>query len=147
MRIVENQKIEYPYSAEPREDGTVLVQFIDFEEAFTEGHTLEEAAFNAAEVLSAIIGYRIDKGEILPIPTVTAGEHILYAAPSPAIQSAVLLQHARGQQKKTMADLARALGTSWPCAARLEDPKYRPTLRQLDRAAAVLGKRLVLCLE
>jgi len=140
-------KIEYPYMAEPQEDGTFLVQFVDFEEAFTEGHTLEEAAFNAAEVLSAIIGYRLGNGETLPLPTDTTGEHVLYTAPSPAIQSAVLLQNARGEQKKTMADLARALGTSWPCAARLEDPKHWPTLRQLDRAAAVLGKRLVLCLE
>lgn len=140
-------KIEYPYTVEAQADGTFLVQFIDFEEAFTEGRTPEEASFNAAEVLSAIIGYRLNKGETLPIPTATNDEHIQYAAPSPAIQSAVLLQYARGQQKKTMADLARALGTSWPCAARLEDPKHWPTLRQLDRAAAVLGKRLVLCLE
>lgn len=140
-------KIEYPYTAELQEDGSILVQFVDFEEAFTEGLSLEEATFNAAEVLSAIIGYRLDKGETLPDPSATDGKNILYAAPSPAIQSAVLLQHARSEQKKTLADLARALGTSWPCAARLEDPKHWPTLRQLDRAAAVLGKRLVLCLE
>jgi len=60
----------------------------------------------------------------------------------------VLLVHlAREAERKSLADLARALGTSWPAAARLEDPRHWPTLRQLDRAAAALGKRLVLTLE
>ena len=95
-------KIEYPYTAEPQEDGSILVQFVDFDEAFTEGLSLEEATFNAAEVLSAIIGYRLDKSETLPDPSAIDGKNILYAAPSPAIQSAVLLQHARSEQKKNL---------------------------------------------
>ena len=32
-------------------------------------------------------------------------------------------------------------------AQRLEDPHHWPSLKQLDRAAKVLGKRLVLSLE
>lgn len=63
------------------------------------------------------------------------------------IQSALLIQGAREEGQKSLADLARALGTSWPSAARLEDPRHWPSLRQLDRAAAALGKRLVLTLE
>ena len=43
--------------------------------------------------------------------------------------------------------LARALETSWPAAKRLEDPTQWPSLKTLDRAAAALGKRLVLSLE
>lgn len=41
----------YPYILDPQE-GSYLVQFVDFEEALTEGASEEEAAFNAAEVLS-----------------------------------------------------------------------------------------------
>ena len=44
------------------------------------------------------------------------------------------------------AAIARALETSWPSAQRLENPRHSPTLRQLEKAAA-LGKRLVLALE
>jgi antitoxin HicB len=138
-------KIEYPYTTEPQEDGSVLVQFIDFEEAFTEARTPEEITFNAAEVLAGIIAYRLDKGQPVPAPSIVSDAP--HAAPNPAIQSALLLHFAREEQNKSLADMARALGTSWPAAARLEDPKHWPTLRQLDRAAAVLGKRLVLCLE
>jgi predicted RNA binding protein YcfA (HicA-like mRNA interferase family) len=48
---------------------------------------------------------------------------------------------------RSFADLARALETSWPVAKKLEDPRHWPSLRALDRAAAALGKRLVLALE
>ena len=72
-----------------------FVQFVDFEEAITEGQTLEEAGFNAAEVLSGVL----------------------------------------------------ALETSWAAVQRLEDPHHWPSLKQLDRAARALGKRLVLNME
>lgn len=135
-------KIEYPYTVEQQEDGSSLVQFVDFEEAFTEGYTPEEVVFNAAEVLTGIISHRLAKGQEIPAPSIV--EDATYIAPGAAIQSALLLHLARQEQNKTVADMARALGTSWPAAARLEDPKHWPTLRQLDRAAAVLGKRLVI---
>ena len=47
------------------------------------------------------------------------------------------------EQGKTLADMARALHTSWPAAQRLEQPGSNPTLKQLERAAAALGKRLL----
>ena len=40
--------IAYPYTLEPQEDGGYLVQFIDLENAFTEGETPEEAALSAS---------------------------------------------------------------------------------------------------
>jgi antitoxin HicB len=46
-----------------------------------------------------------------------------------------------------MSQIARALETSWPAAQRMENPKHWPTLRQLEKAAAALGKRLVLSFE
>lgn len=60
-------------------------------------------------------------------------------------QAALLFIMARADTK--LSNLARALETSWPAAKRLEDPHHWPSLRQLERAAAALGKRLVLCFE
>ena len=56
-----------------------------------------------------------------------------------------LIRRARGG--RSLAELARAPQTSWPAARRLENPRHSPTLRQLEKAAAALGKRLVLALE
>lgn len=139
-------KLEYPALFEQEADGSAWnVRFTDFAEAFTYGVTLEEAAYNAREVLDLTLESRLADGETIPYPGTVETEY--FFAPSPSIQSAILIHLAREEQHKTLADVARALGTSWPSAARLEDPRHWPTLRQLDRAAAVLGKRLVLCLE
>jgi antitoxin HicB len=131
--------IAYPYTAELQEDGKYLVQFIDLEEAFTEGDTLEEAAFNAAEVLTAILDCRLAHDQ--PIPEPSAGERVTY--PQARIQAALLLRRARQEQGRTLSELARALETSWPSAQKLESPHNNPTLKQLERAAAALGKRLI----
>jgi antitoxin HicB len=136
-------KLSYPYTVEPQEGGGFVVQFLDFEEAFTEGATMEEAAFNAAEVLSGILAWRLEKGEDIPEPSPCGANPV--AAPNAAVQSALLIRHERGN--RSFSELARALGTSWAAAQRLEDPSHWPILKQLDRAAAVMGKRLVLSLE
>ena len=136
-------KLSYPYTTTPQEPSGFFVQFVDFEEGITEGDTLEEAAFNAAEVLSGVMAFRMDHGQSIPEPSPAEGRAL--ASPTVAVQSAMLLRAARGN--RSMADLARGLDTSWAAAQRLEDPHHWPSLKQLDRAARVLGKRLVLSME
>jgi antitoxin HicB len=136
--------IRYPAIVEVQEDGGFLVQFVDLPDTFTEGKTKEEAIFNASEVLSAMLAWRLDESKEVPSPSQNvANAH--YIAPDAKTQAAMLLRLARGE--RTLSELARALETSWPAAKRLEDPTHWPSLKTLDRAAAALGKRLVLTLE
>ena len=136
--------IRYPATVEAQDDGTYLVQFVDLPDTFTEGQTREEALFNAVEVLSAMLAWRLDEARDVPAPSQKVkGVH--YIAPDAKTQAAMLLRVARGE--RSLSDLARALETSWPAAKRLEDPSHWPSLKTLDRAAAALGKRLVLTLE
>jgi antitoxin HicB len=136
--------IRYPATVELQADGSFMVQFLDLPDTFTEGQTREEALFNATEVLSAMLAWRLDEAMDVPAPSQKAkGAH--YIAPDAKTQAAMLLRLARGE--RTLSDLARALETSWPAAKRLEDPGHWPSLKTLDRAAAALGKRLVLTLE
>jgi antitoxin HicB len=140
-----DMKLEYPYTLEPQESGGFVVQFPDIEEAFTEGATQEECAFNAAEVLTGILEQRLEDGAEIPLPSKRARRFV--ASPSAAVQTAILLRVTRQAEGKSLADLARALGTSWPAVQRLEKPNANPTLKQLERAASALGKRLVLGFE
>jgi antitoxin HicB len=95
-------------------------------------------------VLTLSLQGRIEEGQAIPEPSVNvAGAH--YVSPDAKTQAVLLLRHARAN--RTLADLARALNTSWPQVKRLEDPRHWPSLKTLDRAASVLGKRLVLTLE
>ena len=136
--------IRFPAKLEAQTDGSILVTFVDLEDTFTEGRTREEALFNAAEVLSGMLAWRLEKGKGIPAPSKKV-KGAVYLAPDARTQAAMLLRLARGE--RTLSDLARALETSWPAANRLEDPKHWPSLRTLERAAAALGKRLVLSLE
>jgi len=136
--------ITYPATIKPEAAGGFCVQFVDLPGAFTEGDTMEEALFNATEVLTLTLEGRIAEGLDIPVPSLKV-RGARYIAPDAKTQAVLLLRQARGS--RTLADLARALDTSWPQAKRLEDPQHWPSLKTLDRAARVLGKRLVLSME
>jgi antitoxin HicB len=142
MRLI--MEIRYPARVTEQEDGSFLVSFLDLPDTFTEGKSREEAVFNASEVLSGMLAWRLDEGKEVPAPSLgVVGAQ--YIAPDAKTQAAMLLRLARGE--RSLSDLARALETSWPAAKRLENPSHWPSLKTLDRAAAALGKRLVLVLE
>jgi antitoxin HicB len=132
----------YPYTVLADEDGRYVVQFVDLEEAFTEGGTPHEAAFHAAQVLSLVLQQRLE--DDVPIPQPSASADLPTAAPEASVQAALLMRWARELDGRTISGLARAMHTSWPAAQRLEQPNSNPTLKQLERAAAALGRRLVL---
>ncbi len=136
--------VHYPAVFEPDEGGGFFVRFVDIEGAMTDGDTLEEALFNAAEALSGVLGSLLDDNQPIPDPSPAVAGAVLIA-PDARTQAALLVRKARGE--RSLADLARALETSWPSARRLEDPRHSPTLRQLEKAAAALGKRLILALD
>ncbi len=136
-------KVSYPYTLE--QDGeSFFVQFVDIEEAFTEGDSQESDAFNAAEVLTSILAYRLEHGQDIPQPSIIQPGYQL-ATPGAEVQSALLVRQARAG--RTLSDLANSMQTSWPSVQRLENPHHWPNLKQLDKAARALGKRLVLSLE
>lgn len=137
--------IRYAAILDPQPEGGFSVTFPDIPEAITEGDDKDAALFNAAEVLTLCLEQRMEDGEVIPAATkVKGGEWI---EPAAAVQAALLMRQARESQGKSVADVARALNTSWPAAQRLEQPGGNPTLKQLERAAAALGKRLVVGLS
>lgn len=140
MNILYPAKISYN-----SEDNRYMVEFVDFFEAITEGETLEEALFNAAEVLTLTLEGRIDEGLEIPCPSRAKQKDIYNVAPSARMQAALLLREAK--KGYTTAELARALQTSWAAISRLENPRHWPSLRQLDKFIAITGYKLVLSVE
>ena len=129
---------------EPQKPSGFFVRFVDIPEAVTHGEIKDECEFNGSEVLSLILEEYIESGRESPVPTQRVkGAH--YLAPDAKVQAALLVRLARGE--RSLAEVARALETSWPSAKRLEDPRHYPTLKQLEKAAAALGKKLVLSFE
>lgn len=136
--------IHYPAIFESQKPTGFFVHFIDIPEAITQGETEDECEFNAAEVLSLILEEYVEAGRTIPPPT-QGVEGARYIAPEAKVQAALLVRQARGD--RSLAELARALETSWPSAKRLENPRHYPTIKQLEKAANAMGKRLVLAFE
>ncbi|MBF0097972.1 MAG: type II toxin-antitoxin system HicB family antitoxin [Magnetococcales bacterium] len=136
--------IRYPAIMESQEPAGFFIRFLDVEEAFTEGSTREEALQNAAEVLTALLGWRMDQGLEIPQPSQDVKE-AFYVAPDAKTQAALLLRFAmerpvgtsRGHQSR------KTLSSTRDHAVQ----QHRPSLRQLEKAAARLGKRLVLSFD
>jgi antitoxin HicB len=135
-------KVWYPCTIEKDQDEKYLITFPDFPEALTEG-TTEEALFNASEVLTLTLEGRAEEGMPIPFPPQTETAHMVY--PSSRVQAALLVRLSRKGRK--IADIARSLGTSWPMVSNMEDLHHWTTLRQLEKTAAILGKRLVVSFE
>lgn len=126
-----------------KEHKRYTVEFPDLPEAITEGESLEEAVFNASDVLTLTLEGRMEEGLDIPSPSHIKKAYLI--APSARIQAALLIRLAKGQH--TLSEIARSLGTSWPSVARLEDPHHWPSLRQLERVAAAIGQKLIISLE
>ncbi len=103
-------KIAYECIVKLQEDGKFFVSFPSLEEAITEGDTVEEALFNAEEVLTLTLDGRMDEGMDIPSPLrqklSSPESHMVY--PSPRVQSALLVRFIRSG--KSLAELARSLG-------------------------------------
>ncbi|MBF0480791.1 MAG: type II toxin-antitoxin system HicB family antitoxin [Desulfovibrionaceae bacterium] len=136
--------ISSPVTLEPQAGGGFFARFPDLLDAFSEGDTEEETLFNAAEALTGILALKLEDDDAIPLPSAgVAGAH--YIAPEAKVQAALLVRFTRGE--RSLAELARALKTSWPSAKRLEDPTHWPSLKTLDKAATAMGKKLVLGFE
>ncbi len=89
--------IRYPATIEAQSDGRFLVQFVDLPDTFTEGATEEEALFNASEVLSAMLAWRLAGAQDLPAPS-SKVKGTFYVAPDAKTQAAMRLRLARSDR-------------------------------------------------
>jgi len=74
-----------------RTEKRYMVRFPNLPEAITEGETLEEAMFNASEVLTLTLEGRVDEGIKIPMPTYYKEAKLI--APSARAQAAFFCLH------------------------------------------------------
>jgi antitoxin HicB len=135
----------YPVTLTP-DEGTVLVTFADVPEAITFGADEQEALMQAIDALETGLSFYVDARQPLPVPS-KAKRGQKTVSPS-ALECAKLgVYKAMTDQGMRKAELARRLGWHMPQVDRLFDLRHASKFEQLETAAAVLGKRLVLSLE
>ncbi len=132
--------IQYKAILTLEEDKRFLVQFMGINEAFTEGHSLSEALFNAVEVLNLSLEGRLEDGiEIPPPDTDKLAENEYLITPEISIQSALLIHFNRENQSLT--ELADILNIH---IQEIEKPKKNLTLDYLENIAHAMGKKLII---
>jgi antitoxin HicB len=134
---------EYPAKVVKRKTGAYEIRFVDLDDAFTWGATLDEALDNASEVLSGVILTRLAHEIDIPKRSrPSKAKNVVYVLPDAKTQSALLIREAFAGQN--VARIARSMETSWPAVNRLKNPAHWPTLKLLDRALRAAGKQLVI---
>ena len=136
---------DYPVTLTP-DDGSVLVTFADVPEAITFGADAQEALMQAVDALESGLSFYVDARQPLPVPSKPKrGQKTV--RPS-AMECAKLgVYQAMTDQGIRKAELARRLGWHMPQVDRLFDLRHASKFEQIETAAAVLGKRLVLSVE
>ena len=136
---------DYPVILTP-DDGTVLLTFVDVPEAITFGVDAADALVQAVDALETALSFYVNARKPLPIPSrPKRGQKLV--RPS-ALECAKLgVYQAMTDQGMRKAELARRLGWHVPQVDRLFDLRHASKFEQLETAAAVLGKRLVLTME
>ena len=100
------RQFTYPARLKQDDEGRYLVTFPDFPEALTDGATIDEALFEAADALDEAMAARISHEEEIPEPSkLKRGQ---YEVPAPALisaKAALTLAAAEANMSKSGASL------------------------------------------
>jgi antitoxin HicB len=133
---------DYPVTLTRDDNGTVLVTFVDVPEAITFGADTEEALLNAMDALETGLSFYVDSRK--PLPLASKPKKGQKTVRPSALECAKLgLYHTMTEQGIRKAELARRLGWHTPQVDRLFDLRHASKLDQIEAAAHVLGKHVL----
>jgi antitoxin HicB len=137
--------LRYPIKLTPDTNGSFLVTFIDIPEANSVGDDEDEALLNAQDALESALEIYFDERRPVPLPTQV--KPLQACVMLPALEaSKVLIWNEMLSQNIRKAELARRLNVHMPQIDRLFDIRHSSKLEFVERAAAALGKKLVVSL-
>ncbi len=126
-------------------DGRLLVNFPEFPEARTDGADEAEALAEAADCLETVLAHRLRAGEKIPEPSPTRGHPMV--APRAILAAKAGLHLAMHDAGLSRVALTKRLECDEREVWRLLDPRYPSKITRLERALALLGRRLVIDVE
>lgn len=138
--------LDYPVILQAQPEGGFVVTFPDVPQAITQGEDEAEALLYAVDALETALSFYMD--DRLPLPTPSKPKRGQKTVRPSALESGKLgVYQAMIEQGIRKAELARRLNWHVPQVDRLFDLRHASKFDQLQMAATVLGKRLVLSVE
>jgi antitoxin HicB len=136
----------YPVTLEAQDDGSFIVDLVDFPNAHTGGQDRDEALQEAADCLAEAIAGRMNHGEPVPAPSpAERGDALVPVPVDIAAKAAVYV--AMREQSVTADELAARLDWVPSRVHELLDPRQDPRLDDVEAALSALGKRPVFSVE
>jgi len=137
------RSLAYPAILTPdREAGGFTVTFPDLPEAITQGEDRLDALAQAADCLEEAIAGRVRRGDEIPAASKTkASQTVVFVPPLMAAKAALYLS--MREAKMSNVKLAKQLGCDEKDVRRMLDPRHSSRITALQRALAVLGKKIV----
>jgi antitoxin HicB len=144
---MKKQVLELVYGACIKPDGNgFLITFRDLPNVFSYGETCEEAIFNVVEALDGVLLEMVAEDLKIPYPSMIQDNEEAISV-SPEIAAPVMLHILRLDVGKTIANLAQAMEVKYQTYQRMEKTGNNLTLKNLKRAARLMGATVELRLR
>ncbi|EDW1733139.1 type II toxin-antitoxin system HicB family antitoxin [Salmonella enterica subsp. enterica] len=130
--------MRYPVILMP-DSGGYVVSFPDIPEALTQGDTREEALKNALDALVTAFEFYFEDGEHIPEPGEINGDFVEVPA---SVAAKVMLLNTWVGSGLTQVELANRMGIRKQEVTRVFDLKHSTKIDTIQKAMAVLGRRL-----
>jgi antitoxin HicB len=138
------ERMIYPVQFTPDiVDGGFTVTCRDFSEAITQGDTLADCLAEATDCLEEAVASRIKRGADIPEPSAPQGDEQLVAVPLSMSLKAALYATMK-EEGISKSELARRMGCDEKDVRRMLDPRHPTKAPAIERALALLGRRVVI---
>jgi antitoxin HicB len=137
------ERMIYPVQLTPDSvDSGFTVTCRDFPEVITQGDTLTDCLVEAADCLEEAIASRIKRVADIPEPSASQNGEQLVAVPLSMSLKAALYQ-AMKEDGITKSELARRMECDEKDVRRMLDPRHPTKAPAIEKALALLGRRVV----
>jgi len=137
------ERMIYPVQLTPDNvDGGFTVTCRDFPEVITQGYTLTDCLAEAADCLEEAIASRIKRVADIPEPSAPLNGEQLVAVPLSMSLKAALYQ-AMKEDGISKSELARRMECDEKDVRRMLDPRHPTKAPAIEKALALLGRRVV----
>ena len=131
----------YPAKFSRDESGRILVEFIDFPCAATDGANMDEAMSEAIDCLGSTVSIGMTLKEEIPTPSRPGKGTRLVPVPL-VLAPKLALYLAMRDQRVSNSELARRLGLHERVIRRMLDPEHATKAEKIQAALAALGKQM-----
>jgi antitoxin HicB len=134
--------LAYPVTLTPEEEGGFTVTFTEIPEAITQGETLDDAMFHAADALETALDFYFDDKRAVPMPSKPKRGQRVVELPISLSAKVLLLNEMLAQQVRP-AELARRLHVTPQEVNRLTNLHHTTKIDGIADAMKALGKKLM----